>query len=129
LNVKDAKGHGSDKRGETAPSPATVEALRANVRAGATGHYHAGLKRAVHGQFGNSRGRGGGGGGGSGGGQSGGGRFGGGQSGGHARQIAKRHGVDTAQLGPPRQQIENQQVQNKPTQFAATANARRVRTK
>jgi hypothetical protein len=126
LNVKDAKGHGSDKRGTTAPSPATVEALRANVRAGATGHYHAGLKRAVHGQFGKSHGGGGGGGGSSGGG-------GGGQSSGgggtHARQIAKRHGVDTAQLGPPRQQIEYQQVQNKPTQFAATANARSARKK
>jgi hypothetical protein len=124
--MKDAKGHGSDKRGTTA-APETVQALRANVRAGTTAHYHAGLKRAVHGQFGNSRGRGGGGssggGGQSGGGQSGG-RFGGGA---HARQIAKRHGVDTAQLGPPRQQIEYQQVQNKPTQFAATANARGAR--
>jgi len=124
--MKDAKGHGSDKRGETAASPATVEALRANVRAGATSHYHAGLKRAVHGQFGKSHGGSGGGGGGgssgSGGGQSGGG-------GAHARQIAKRHGVDTTQLGPPRQQIEYQQVQKQPTQFANTANARGVRGK
>jgi hypothetical protein len=45
--MKDAGGHGSDKRGAT-PSPATVNALRANVRAGTTQHYHAGLRAAVN---------------------------------------------------------------------------------
>ncbi len=76
---------------------------------------------AMHGHQ-RSVGTSGGGGGGQSGGQSGGGRF-GGSGNSRARKIAKGQGADVL----PMQQVQFQQVQKQPMQFANTANARRAK--